>query len=773
MQNGAPPHLTASETYQQAIAHHQRGDLDTAERLYRAILLRQSNHAPSVRMLGMLARQRGQAEAAEALLGQAISLDPKVAAFHSDLGDLYLDLGRFAEAAACLERALTLEPELAGALNNHGNALQGLGRHGEALASYGRALTLKPGYAKALHNRGDALRRLGRLDEALADYAAALSAQPDLAESANAAGLALQQLGRPEEALVSIGRALIIRPAFPDALNNAALVLTVLGRAPEALEASERALALAPDFAEALNHRGLALAALGRAEDALASYARARAVHPGLAQAAFNHANLLWRLQRSDEALAAFAAAAYLEPANPEFANAQANALLNACDWRGYAGLMAAITADAEAGRATYEPFLLLSASDSPALQLKSARAHHRAKFPVTPPPLRADRRYGHDKIRLAYVSSDLHVHAIGQLVVGLFERHDRERFHLTAISTGPDTASSTRSRIKAGFDDFVDARALSDQAVADYLAARETDIAVDLNGLTGSSRPGIFARRPAPVQVNFLGYPGTLGRVDTDYIIADPIITPNEHRQFYAEKVVRLPHAYQPNDDRRPPAGPAPTRAEVGLPEQGLVFCSFNANYKITPTVFDVWMRLLTQVPDSVLWLLESNPTAAANLRREAAARGVDPARLVSAPRVSPEAHLARHRLAGLFLDTSPVGAHTTASDALWAGLPVLTILGGAFVSRVAASLVTAAGLSDLAVANLADYEGTALALARDATRLAELAARLERGRTTSPLFDTARFARHIEAAYARMHQRAEQGLAPQAFDVDPEPAL
>jgi len=317
--------------------------------------------------------------------------------------------------------------------------------------------------------------------------------------------------------------------------------------------------------------------------------------------------------------------------------------------------------------------------------------------------------------------------------------------------------------------DRFVDVRGATDPAVAQLLRDLDVDIAVDLMGHTAGGRAGIFAYRGAPVQVNYLGYPGTMGAPFIDYIIADPFLVPAGSERFYSEQVVRLPDCYQPNDTKRRIGERTPTRAELGLPARGLVFCSFNNSFKINPPMFDVWMRLLREVEGSVLWLLETSGVVKGNLRREAEARGVSGERLLFAPRVALEEHLARHRAADLFLDTLPYNAHTTASDALWAGLPVLTCAGRSFAARVAGSLVHAVGLPELVTASLAEYEALALALARGPARLAELRGRLERNRLTAPLFDIERYRRHLEAAYETMWERHLRGEAPQAFNVAP----
>jgi protein O-GlcNAc transferase len=355
----------------------------------------------------------------------------------------------------------------------------------------------------------------------------------------------------------------------------------------------------------------------------------------------------------------------------------------------------------------------------------------------------------GHERIRLAYLSADFHQHPTAQLMAELFERHDRARFEVTAIAFGPDDNSALRARLKKAFDHFEDVRGKSDAEVARLLRAREIDIAVDLNGHTADARPGIFAHRPAPVQVNYLVYPGTTGAAFMDYVLADRIVLPADQQPFFSEKIVHMPDCYQANDATRI-VPPAPSRAEAGLPAEGFVFCCFNNSWKITAPVWGIWMRLLTQVPGSLLWLLDS--PAAANLRAEAAARGVNAARLIFAPKLPPGQHLARHKLADLFLDTLPYNAHTTCSDALWAGLPVVTCYGKAFPGRVAASLLKAIDLPELVTTSPEKYEELSLELADNPALLQATREKLARNRITTPLFDSERFRKGIEAAYAAM---------------------
>jgi predicted O-linked N-acetylglucosamine transferase (SPINDLY family) len=395
---------------------------------------------------------------------------------------------------------------------------------------------------------------------------------------------------------------------------------------------------------------------------------------------------------------------------------------------------------------------VLMGTSDDGALLRRCAEnyVHHIA--PAQPPQTdktAGKTRYGHDRIRLAYLSADFHQHPTAQLMVELFERHDRARFEVTAIAFGPDDNSPMRARLKQAFDRFEDVRGMSDAEVARLLRERETDIAVDLNGHTQDARPGIFAHHPATVQVNYLVYPGTTGASFMDIVLADRTVLPVDQQPFFSEKIVHLSDCYQANDATRE-IPDAPSRADCGLPSDGFVFCCFNNSWKLNPPMFDIWMQLLKAVPGSVLWLMDG--PHAANLRQEAQARGVDAARLVFAPKLPPDQHLARHRLADLFLDTLPYNAHTTASDALWTGLPVVTCKGRVFQSRVAASLLQAVGMPELIAGDPAAYETLALHLATNPALLQATREKLARNLKTQPLYDSERFRKAIEATYLAM---------------------
>ena len=469
----------------------------------------------------------------------------------------------------------------------------------------------------------------------------------------------------------------------------------------------------------------------------------------------------LTNLGRHAEALAAYDKAFALEPDMIGLETGRLNLKLRICDWSNIESACAHLISSVRSGKIR-SPFHFLAISSSSADRLQCAKLLIANRFPPSQKPLWQGERYDHKRIRVAYLSSDFREHAMSFLAAGMFECHDKSHFDVTAISCGPDDNSELRQRLKASFEHFIDARMYGDDQIANLLKEFEIDILVDLTGFTDGPRTGVFAKRPAPIQINYLGYPGTMGAPYIDYIIADRIIIPEHQREFYSEKVVYLPNSYQVNDAKRSIGSKAFTRMELGLPLTGFVFCCFNDNYKIMPHVFDCWMRILKQVEGSVLWLLEDNVAAANNLRKEAVARGVDAKRLVFAKHLPRSDHLARHRLADLFLDTLPVNAHTTASDALWAGLPVLTCLGETFAGRVAASLLNAIGLPELITTTLESYERMAIDLATHPEKLATVKRKLAENRLTTPLFDTKLFTRHIEAAYTAMYERYQAGLPP-----------
>ena len=641
---------------------------------------------------------------------------------------LHFQIGRFADSERLFSAAIRFYPEVPELFYGRGCTLQALRRFEEALASFARALVLRPTYIEARNHRGVTLLKMKRYPEALSAFDM-LNANDDY------------------------GRALI--------LNNRAAALLGLKRYSEALDCSEKSLALKPDQAQSLSTYAAALSMLGHYDEALANYDKSLALDPTNPEVRNSRADMLVMLKRFEAAMGDYERLLQ-DGFDVEYIRGNlAICRLHCCDWHDLAGLKSGIDAGLKAGKAVLQPFGSLMLTNSAEDQLRSARIWVADRFPKQP-ALSNGKRYKHDRIRVAYVSGDFRDHPVATLLADVFEGHDRARFEIIAVSFGLDDESAMRKRLKATFDRFIDIEGMSDLDAARMLKDMEVDIAVDLAGYTGASRGAIFAMRPAPIQVIYLGYPGTLGADYIDYIIADRTVIPDQHAPSYAEKVVHLPGTFHPARLPKITAS-TPTRVNAGLPETGFVFACFNNSYKFNPETFDTWMRLLKAVDGSVLWLSEPNTAAKSNLRREAESRGVPSERLVFAPFLPTiDEHLARLKLADLFLDMLPYNAHTTASDALKMGVPVLTVPGETFAGRVAASLLQAVGLPELIAPSRSEYEALALKLAREPEALARLRTKLEKSRETSQLFDTARYTRHLEAAFTVMHERLQQGAAP-----------
>ena len=643
------------------------------------------------------------------------------------------------------------------------------GRLERAEALYRKALTRKPDDPEATHLLGVIAFQCGQISPALELIGRALPALADDPDAHLNYGNALGAARRFAEAAASYRRAIALKPDFGMAHSNLAGTLIEQEALEEALESGRRAVALLPDFAGALFYYATALLRLGRYAEAEAPLRRALELSPNLAPAHFNLGIALKLQNRLDEASECLRRAVAINPEDAAAMTAWFNVRQEICDWSNFRNdesrARRAIARQPSLGGA----FMLLAMDSTPEEKLACARAVA-AKF--APPDgavfPAAEPRRG-ERIRVGYMSRQFRENAGSYLIAGLIERHDRSQFEIFGYSFGPDDRSPMRTRIAAAFDRFVDIVTMSDSDAARAIHDDRVDILVDLDGFAGNVRTAIIARRPAPIQVNYLGYPGTMGADFIDYIIVDPFVAPPDRQPFFSERLAHLPGCYQCNDDRRAIAEQTPSRLECGLPETGFVFCCFNNSYKITPAIFDVWMRLLLASPKSVLWLFAANPWAKANLAAEATARGVDPERLVFAPPLPNAEHLARYRLADLFLDTLPYNAHTTASDALWAGLPVLTCLGDSFPGRVGGSMLRAVGLDELISTSLPEYEALALKLSRDSDLMLEFHARLARNRATCSLFDTARFAGQIETAYRRMHEMRMAGRTPAAFEVEP----
>ena len=795
----------ASPDLQASLRQHQSGNLDAAIAGYRAFLNREPQHVQANRLLGLALFARGQVAPAREVLERAAGLAPSNAEVLNDLGNARRAAGDKAAAIEAFNAAIKADPGFAFAHFNLADALLEAGDAIRASAAYENIMTRGfTGIDGDFHvNRGLCLLHLDEAPRALEAFRAALALEPGHSRAAATLSDALQRLGQHRDAvifltsflekqrasletLISLGsgflgmrdypRALGLferlagaHPRAPKVLIGKGLALSGENRHEEAIEALDAALALAPRDAEALIGKGVALKALRLVSEAIETYQRAIEVAPRNANAHFDLGNALVLIKRNSDARESYRNAWAFDRVRPEIFSALIRSKQITWDWVDLATESKRLIEFVGNDHAGTNPFDLLGICDDPELHQIAARAYTRETLPSAPAP-QTPPAAQRDRLRIGYFSADFHNHATMQLLAGVLECHDRDAFEIHAFSYGSQIEDTMRARARATVDHFHDCARMSDGAIIAAARKAGLDIAVDLKGYTQDARLAPFGARLAPVQVSYLGYPGTVGADFLDYILADATVLPMDQQRFYGEKIIHLPDSYQANDDRRAIAPATPSRAEVGLPADGFVYCCFNNAYKITPEVFTSWMRILNAVPGSVLWLLANDAEAMDRLRAVAAGQGIDPARLVFGPALPSAQHLARQRLADLFLDTLPYNAHTTASDALWAGLPVLTQMGQAFAGRVAASLLNAVGLPEMITQDATGYEALATALGRDPARAAALKAKLAAAIPKAPLFDTPRFTRHLEHAYRMMWQRHMAGLAPEAFVVPAE---
>ena len=746
------------------------GDSDRALQTYQRVLDLKPAHAPAHYKCGNLLKDRGQMDAALASYDRAIALDPGYAYAFCNRGFVLERLKRWDAALESYDNALVLTPGDVLAHYNRAGVLRELARPQEALASYAQAISIKPDYSEAYGNRGFLLIEMQRWDEALASFTKSIEIHPGFAPTHFGRGIVLQSRKEWDAALASYDRAIEIDPGHAAAHCNRGRLLLALKQWSAARSSLERAVAVKPDFAEAYFVVAHLWMGVGQSEVALENFDRAIALQPQYGEAYLSRGALLVEMKRFLAAIESFDRGIALG-ADPGFAlGERCHAKLSVCDWNDFAADVNRLVAGIEAGEKVSPPHLMLVLADSVPLHYKAARIWVREAHPTNPGLAEISRRPRKAKARIGYFSGEFYPHPVATLMAEVFEVHERSQHEVIAFSYGPHSQDELGVRLERGVDRFIDVRAKSDRDVALLARQMEIDIAVDLAGHTGRSRTGIFAWRAAPLQVNYLGYAGTMGADYMDYVIADGTVVPEGQESHYAEKIVRLPNSFLPHDSSRAIASTVYTRDELGLPAAGFVFCCFNNSYKITPEVFDSWMRILARVPNSVLWLSQHNETAVDNLRREALRRGVDGERLIFAQRMpSPADHLARHRAADLFLDTRPYNAHATAIDALWAGLPVLTFPGAGFAARVAASLLQTIQLPELVTTNVGSYEDVAVRMAEEPQLLAAIKEKLARNRLNSPVFDTPRFVRHLETGYATMLDRFHAGLPPEHIYVPP----
>lgn len=734
---------------QQGLALHNAGQLNQAKAIYLGALSLNPKFFETLQLLGTLAAQSGQWVEAIDYFSNALNINSKSSTVHNNLGNVLQELLRFEEALCSYNKAIEHEPSFAMAYTNRGNVLKQLGRIDEALASYDKALIFKYDSAITHYNRGNVLYELGNIDLALASYDKAIQYQIDYSDAYYNRGNIFFDSNNFAEALLCYDKALEYNNEFAEAFYNRGNVFYELR------------------YNNIDINQGVALAELDFFDECLKNYDKAIAIKPDYAEAYLNRGSVLEELGRIDQAIISYEHALRFNPDLDFLFGMAINARNCICNWMDYHENNIKLLAKIEENKNAIPPFTALAIFDLPYIHKIAADLWTKSKFP-TLAISNLPKYIKHNKIKLGYYSADFHNHATSILMAEFFELHDKDNFEIFAFSFGPDKNDEMRQRIVKAFDHFTDVRLKSDLDIALLSRSMEIDIAIDLKGFTLGSRTRIFAYRCAPVQVSYLGYPGTMCSDYIDYLIADKTLIPFESQKHYSEKIIYLPNTYQVNDSKRKISNKTFTRKELGLPESGFVFCCFNNSYKITPDIFDCWMRILKAVDGSVLWLLEGHNTVVQNLQNEAELRGVQASRLIFAKRMPPPEHLARHQTADLFLDTLPYNAHTTASDALWSGLPVLTRIGDSFAGRVAASLLVAIDMPELIAFTKSEYESKAIELATNSEIFNKLKSKLLANKLSTPLFDAQLFSDHMQKGYQMIYARNQADLPVDHIYID-----
>ncbi len=735
----------------------RRGDLADAEVKLRQVTNLNRGHFPALNMLAVVLTLRGQIDQAIVFYRRALEVDPnsEITLFNFAL---LLGQGReYSEAEKLLSRAVQINAKSCEAFNARGAIRHEMKRYDEALADFDVALLIQPAFTDALANRGTTLFALGRGDEAKIWFEKALSL--DAHNFSAHLGFGNVALDRRDlmTATASFETALQINPQLPAAwlgLGNACVHLNDFINASAAFD---KALALDPHLTGALIGQANIQFALGKLDDAMVCLERAVKVEPDHAEIWLMIGSILVEQRHMEKARAAYDKAFALQPNLQGLAGARLMANLRACQWDGADEEALAIRAQIRAGELVSDPFVFLSIGSTSDEQLNLgqewSKTFAKSADAVAPAAVRQN-----GKIRLGYLSGDFHNHATGLLTAGLFEQHNREEFEVFAFSTGPNDGKALRARLEKGFDKFFDAAGMGDEQLIQLIQKSDIDILVDLKGYTTGARTRVVAARPARVQATYLGFPGTSGASFIDFAVVDEIVVPCELRPHFSEKLIYMPDCYQVTDDLRSVPATHARKSEYGLPEQAFVFCCFNNNFKMNSDVFSLWMRILTRCPHAVLWLLADNNDAQKNLVQAAIASGVAPSRLIFAERETLDRHMERHLVADLFLDTWPYNAHTTASDALWAGVPLITLPGEIFASRVSASLLLAADMPDLIAGTKEHYEELAVQLAHDPDKLSAVKSKLAQSKMAR-LFNTKLFTRHLEAGYKDMYRQYVAG--------------
>ena len=713
--------------------------------------------------LGNVLKAEGNLDDAINSYQKAISIEPNYIEAHNNLGSVFFELNHLEDAAECYKKALTIKPDDAEGQYNLGFILQSLGQFDQAILCYQKVLNINPDYIDAHNNLGISFKEAGKFNEALQCYEKTINLNPEYAQAHNNIGNILVELGQSDKALESYRKAIEINPEYAEAHNNLGIIQMNLGHLNEAIKCYTKAIDLRTDYEDVYVNLGIVFNLQGQLNKSHEYYQKALAINPKMAEAFSNLGNLMIDLKNIEEAVICYENAYNLRPKDYYSLGNLIHTKMHLCDWSKLSSLQKNLSKKITNDFNVIEPFPLLAIIDNPELQQKSSEVYINHKFPENFDLPKISPYSGHDKIRIGYFSPDFRIHPVANLTAELYEIHNRDKFEVYAFSFGPDTKDEMNMRIKSGVDHFHDVRLMYHKEVALLSRSLEIDIAVDLGGFTQDTRTSIFAMRAAPIQVNYLGYSGTMGAEYIDYLISDLTLIPEDKQQYYSEKIAYLPDSFMVNDTKNKVSTKEFTRKEAGLPDKGFVYSCFNHHYKITPTVFASWMKILSQVDGSVLWLSDGNNTGISNLKNEAEKSGIDSKRLIFAPRLDfREDHLNRIKLSDLFLDTLPYNAHATTSDALQVGLPVLTHIGESFASRVAASLINSVNLPELITETQQQYEELAIELAKDPKKLKLIKDKLKNNLPLSPLYDTPLYAKQLESAYQEMYERSQKKLEP-----------
>lgn len=736
---------------------------EQSKKILKSIRLRNPLQLDALYLLAIAEASTKNLNVANEMLTQILKIEPT----HYDAiytkSRVLMDLNEHSEALPYHNLAIQYRPNNFWAYLNRGNTHSALKDFDSALTDYNKTIELNDLLPEAFCNKANVLYELGLLEASLTAYRKAIDLKSDYPEAWYGQGNALLKLNRADEAIDSYKRAIDLNPTYAEAWNQIGNAQSGLNFHHDALFSFEQAIVVNPGYAGAWYNRGNALRHLKYQEEALESYDRALAIKPDYPEAWLNRGNTLSDLKQHDEALLSYDQALKNNPELPYALGNRIQAQMKICEWSGFEVYLKNLEEKIIRNEKASHPFYVLGLFDSPELQKISAETYAKDKAkplgllgPLNPPR-------NAKRIRIGYFSMDFREHPVSSLIAELFELHDREQFEVYGFSFGPNTQDPIRNRLEKSFDKFFDVENHDALGIAALARQLEINIAVDLGGYTRDSRPKIFAERAAPIQINYLGYPGTMGGTNYEYLIADESLIPENFQTTFAEKIIYLPHCYQANDSKRRISSHSFSRADLGLPAEKFIFCCFNNSWKITPEIFDCWMRILGASQNSVLWLFSDNELASTNLRNEAVKRGISSERLVFAEPKPLEEHLARYRMADLFIDTLPYNAHTTASDALWAGLPILTLRGKAFAGRVASSLLRNIGLSELVTETLDEYQSLAIELAFNPEKLHEIRGKLNNNRLTMPLFNTPLFTQKIEAAYKQIYEMYRIGAKPE----------